>query len=177
MKRIVYSFFIFSLLLFSCKSTKDSISPTNQLTDKNVSSTGSFIVYKTSKDYSNLVPVIMNDKKTIIISYPAPTDIFYSNKLARPTELKNGYLLDNRGISKNVVFLKYTYEEYSKLTQAPSLKELILNIADKYPLTEMIYCGPKNQYKNPVNDMNALIDKGFPGCKREEIIPMNTTFE
>ena len=170
-------YLIFSLILFSCKSSKDSIISSNQLTDKNVSSTGSIIVYKTSKDYSNLVPVIMNDAKTTIVSYPAPSDIFYSNKLARPTELKNGYLLDNRGINKNVVFLKYTYEEYSKLTQAPSVKELKMNIVDKYPLTEMIYCGLKNQFKNPVNDMNALIDKGFPGCKREKIISLNTTFE
>lgn len=177
MKKIITGFFIFSLLLFSCKSTKDSIKTSNQLTDKNVSSTGSVIVYKTSKDYSNLVPVIMNDKKTTIVSYPAPTDIFYSNKLARPTELKNGYLLDNRGISKNVVFLKYTYEEYSKLTHVPSLKELILNIADKYPLTEMIYCGSRNQYKNLEVELNTLIDKGFPGCKREEIVPMSVTFE
>lgn len=124
------------------------------------------IVYKTTKDYSDLVPVIMDDTKTKIVSYPAPSDVYYNGKLAKPTPLKDGYLLDNRGINANVVFLKYTYEEYSKLEQAPSTEEMLSKIADKSPLTELIDCGVRSQYLNETDEINALIDAKFRGCKQ-----------
>jgi len=139
--------------------------------------TASVIIYKTTKDYSDLVPVIMDAGKTKIVSYPAPSDLFYRSELAKPTDLKNGYLLDNRGISENVVFLKYTYKTYSKFSEAPSLKEMMSNIADKYPLKEMIYCGKRIQYKDEIKELNALIDMGFPGCKKAKITPMGVNFE
>src|SRR2546423_15562709 len=69
------------------------------------------LVYKTKTDYTNYVPVILSDDKTRIISYPDPKDIQNS----APVKLKNGYLLDNRGISKNAAFLNWTYAKYSKL--------------------------------------------------------------
>lgn len=140
-------------------------------------STASVIIYKTTKDYSDLVPVIMDAGRTKIVSYPAPSDLFFRSELAKPTGLKKGYLLDNRGINENVAFLKYTYETYSKLTEAPSLKEMMLNITDKYPLKEMIYCGKRNQYKDEIKELNALIDKGFPGCKKAAITPLEVSFE
>ncbi len=33
------------------------------------------LVYKTRADYDKLVPVIMNDAKTVIVSYPHPNDV------------------------------------------------------------------------------------------------------
>ncbi|GAB6011099.1 hypothetical protein [Viscerimonas tarda] len=119
------------------------------------------IVYKTVKDYTNNVPVIMDGSKTTIVSYPAPSDIYYNGKLAKPSPLKNGYLLDNRGINENTVFLKYTYEEYSQLKEAPSMQEMLSKITDKYPLAELIDCGLRSQYKDEINELNRLIDKGF----------------
>jgi len=130
------------------------------------------IVYKTTDNFDDYVPVIMNVEKTRIVAYPAPTDLFYKGVLAKPTILKNGYLLDNRGITENVVFLNYTYEAYSKLKEAPALNELLKNIKEKYPLKELIYCGLRYQYKNEVKELNVLIDTGFPNCKRAKIIPM-----
>ena len=130
------------------------------------------IVYKTTDNFDDYVPVIMNVEKTRIVAYPAPTDLFYKGVLAKPTILKNGYLLDNRGITENVVFLNYTYEAYSKLKEAPALNELLKNIKEKYPLKELIYCGLRYQYKNEVKELNVLIDAGFPNCKRAKIIPM-----
>lgn len=126
------------------------------------------IVYKTTKDYSNLVPMLMNDERTKIVSYPDPTDLFCDGKLAIPTPLNQGYLLDNRGINENVVFLSYTYQIYSQLKELPSMDELILSIVDKYPLTAIIYCGPRSKYENNVQKLNALIDIGFIGCKKIE---------
>lgn len=135
------------------------------------------IVYKTSQDYCQFVPVLMNEERTKIVSYPSPTDLFFEGRLAKPTVLKNGYLLDNRGINKNVVFLNYTYEVYSKLKEAPLLDEMMKNIKNKFPLIELIYCGSRNKYKDELKEMNLLIDNGFQGCKKEEIIPMGVVFE
>ena len=115
----------------------------------------------------------MDKGRNTIVSYPAPSDVYYEGKLAKPTSLMNSYLLDNKGIDENVAFLKYTYEEYSQLDEAPSKSEMLANIAEKYPLTELIYCGIRSQYKDEVKELNQLINKGFPGCKKAKIMPMH----
>lgn len=134
------------------------------------------IVYKTIGDFNNLVPITMNENRTEILSYPAPTDLVVNGKVTIPTQLKNGYLLDNRGVNTNTVFLKYTYEKYSKLENAPNLEEMMQNIAEKYPLSELINCGPRSQFKDEVKEINSLIDKDFPNCKKVEITPMQVEF-
>jgi len=129
------------------------------------------IVYKTVKDYSGLVPVIMNNERTQIVSYPAPSDVFFKGKLAKPTPLKDGYWLDNRGINQNVAFTSYTYEEYSALKETPLMNVLLSKIIDKYPLKELIGCGPRSKYSNETEDLNKLIDRRFEGCNIIEIKP------
>jgi hypothetical protein len=123
------------------------------------------LVYKTRRDYNDRVPVIMNAEKDKIISYPAPTDLFYEGKLALPIRLKNGYLLDNRGIGERVAFLTYTYSTYCALKQAPDMKQLRDSLLDINPLTELWQCGSRSTYKNVEQELNALIDQGFPNCK------------
>ncbi|MDR1809242.1 MAG: hypothetical protein LBR34_02410 [Prevotella sp.] len=130
------------------------------------------IVYKTLKNYADNVPVIMDKSRTKIVSYPAPSDVYYAGKLAKPTALKNGYLLDNRGINEDVAFLKYTYEEYSRLQEAPSMKEMLSKIIDPYPLEELIDCGLRSQYNNEVEELNLLIYNGFNGCRKADITPV-----
>jgi len=115
------------------------------------------IIYKTRKDYNDKVPVLLNEEKTKIISYPGVKDVFYNGKLAIPTSLSDGFLLDNRGIGKNVAFLKITYEEYSKLEEPPSTSEMMNMIIDKEPLTEMYDCGNRYQYKDIPDDLNRII--------------------
>lgn len=126
------------------------------------------VIYKTTRDYSHNVPVLLTDDKTRIVSYPHPTDLFSGDKLALPSLLHDGYLLDNRGIHKNVAFLKYTYEEYSKRKDAPSLEELEKNIIDKDPLLELWDCGDKNSYTDLQTQLNDWIDKNMlpERCKR-----------
>jgi hypothetical protein len=140
-----------------------------------VNATPQAIVYKTVKDYNRLVPVVMNQERTKIVSYPAPSDIYYNGKLAMPTVLQDGYLLDNRGIDENTVFLTYTYEEYSRLSEAPPLSELINKIQDRHPLAEIIYCGERNQYKDEVKELNELIKKNFPNCRRINLMIIGIT--
>lgn len=116
------------------------------------------LVYKTRINYDDLVPILLSGDKSEIISYPHPGDIKIGDKFQSPTKLHNGYLLDNRGIGLNVGFLKLTYEEYSKLQDSPTIKELNKMIIDKYPLTEMYDCGNKNAFSNLVDHLNNLID-------------------
>lgn len=124
------------------------------------------IVYKTIADFNDYVPVIMNESRTEIVSYPAPSDLYYGAQPSKPLSLKDGYLLDNRGINENVVFLTYTYEEYSKMKEAPSLLEMKKNIKEKYPLKELIKCGNRQQWNPGSKELDKLIDDGFPGCER-----------
>jgi len=134
------------------------------------------LVYKTNKDYSRNIPVIMNAEKTDIISYPAPSDVYFRGTLAYPTQLEDGYLLDNRGIGPNVAFLDYTYEIYATLKQAPDKETLLKRIIDKNPLMELWDCGPRNQGSNEIRDLNILIGKKFPDC-RQLINVYKATFE
>jgi hypothetical protein len=118
------------------------------------------IIYRTKKDYSKYVPVTMNADKTRIVSYPSPKDIYYKDKLALPEKLNDGFLLDNRGIHPNSVFLKLTYEEYSKLDQAPLLSDMLAMIEDKDPVIEIYSLGTRSRFKEEKNEINALIERG-----------------
>lgn len=164
------------VLLAGCRSAKkettvtsdmqkiemNSAAVTPQLTGGNPASTSPVVyIYKTKADYSHQVPVMMDDSRTRILSYPAPGDLKVGDVLRLPTPLTNGYLLDNRGIGPNVAFLTYTYEEYSKLPAAPSMEDLMANIAEKYPLLEIRACGRRADYKDIVSELNEKISEGF----------------
>lgn len=125
------------------------------------------IVYKTTLDFSTQVPVEMTPDGSRIASFPDVADIYKSGELAYPTPLKDGYLLDNRGIGPGVAFLKYTYEDYRKLDQTPASSELFDAILDRDPLLEMYQCGNRSQFKDVVNELNELISSGkLTNCKK-----------
>lgn len=116
------------------------------------------LIYKTKKDYSKLVPVLLSNDKNEIVSYPHPTDLKVGSEYLLPTLLNKGYLLDNRGVSKNVAFLKLTYQEYAELKEVPTLKELYSYIIDKDPLTELCDCGNKTVFTDIDKQLNEIID-------------------
>lgn len=115
------------------------------------------VVYKTKGNYNNLVPVLLSVNKSEIISYPHPNDLKVGDVLSLPTPLSEDYLLDNRGIGPNVAFLKLSYEDYSKLENAPTLKELYELIIDKDPLTELCICENMKMFKDKTSQLNKLI--------------------
>jgi hypothetical protein len=116
------------------------------------------IIYKTRADYTDKVPVILSDDKLRIVSYPDPSDLQNVNGYPIPTKLKAGYLLDNRGIGKNVAFLSITYNEYAGMIKSPSIQELYSKIIDKEPLIELCNCGNRKAFKDEVTQINQLID-------------------
>ena len=158
-------------MISACKSAKDTAKAKN--TDHAKSgqvlsvTEPEIIIYKTTRNYSEFVPVILSEDKKSIESYPDVNDVYYKGKLAYPTPLNKGYWLDNRGISKNVAFTKLTYEAYSKLPVTPSAQNLMTMITDTKPIKRMYSCGKRSSYKDIVLELNTKIDKGdFSGFTR-----------
>jgi len=120
------------------------------------------IIYKTVKNYNKNVAIYLSEDKKTITGYPAPTDVSAENY---PTPLKNDYLLDNRGIGKNIAFISLTYEEYAALKKVPSVSEFEKMIIDRNPIKEMYYCGTRGTYSD-VSELNRLIDNKFKDCQR-----------
>ncbi len=159
MRPIFFLILIAPLLLTNCAKKAAPVAKT-EMKMANSASLQPCIVYKTRSDYNKLVPVILSPDKTTIVSYPDIKDVFYKGKLAYPTELAGGYLLDNRGIGPDVAFLNYTYDEYSRMFKTPVGGELWKRMLDKDPLLEMYQCGNRTQYKEIEKELNDLIISG-----------------
>lgn len=167
MKKLIVVVLLVSIALINnscCKKTKPVVTKVDEtkIEENKVESNQAYagphvLIYKTSGDYSNNVPVILSDDKATVVSYPDIKDVYTNGKLAFPDQLANGFLLDNRGINKNVAFTSYTYEEYSNLKKTPSVKELLEKVIDKDPLTELYDCGVKYKFKSLVTELNEII--------------------
>lgn len=116
-------------------------------------------IYKTKNNYNQFVPIFLNKEKSQVIAYPHPKDLKRNDDLTLPTELKDGYLLDNRGIDLNVAFIKITYKEYSKLDEVPNPEELMKMIIDSDPIIEFYDCGLKTAFNNEVEQLNKIIEE------------------
>jgi hypothetical protein len=121
------------------------------------------IIYKTKKDYFNNIPEGLSNDKLSVVSYPDKVDIYYGDRLATPTLLSQGYLLDNRGIGKNSAFTSYTYSTYSQLQTTPNAETFYSQIIDFDPFTEMYSC----KCNRDTAEINRLIRKGLTvNCKK-----------
>lgn len=138
-------------IITSCKTQKSASNIQNMSALPNV------IIYKTKADYFDFVPITMSADKKEIISYPAPTDIKIGDNLTYPTKLKKGYLLDNRGINENSVFTTITYEQYSKLKEAPTLAYFYSHLKEKNPFIQILNLGKRTDFYDLENEINKLI--------------------
>lgn len=127
------------------------------------------VIYKTTGDYYDNVPVGMDATGTRVVSYPAPSDLIVGGQLAKPVRLKDGYLLDRRGVTERTAFLDYTYEDYAALPAAPSPHELERHIVARHPFTEMYYV--EHRGYGDIDYYNAFVDAGFDGCERASLQP------
>ncbi|MBR6757578.1 MAG: hypothetical protein IKM35_03800 [Bacteroidaceae bacterium] len=161
----------------SCQSSKDNAATQTSNEEKAIERTVDnsqramprVIVYKTKADYSNHVPVNMNDNKSEIASYPDPVDV---KPVKHPTQLQDGYLLDNFGIGRNVAYLDYTYEEYAALPQVPDMATLMQHIIELNPLTEYYISGdnhPRGSEGRSVEALNQAIANGMDGFNKIEL--------
>lgn len=168
---VVFSLSIITLFMYSCKTSKknnvskpeDNEAAVGQKSHHQVVATAPVIIYKTTKDYYRNVPVGLSADKLAISSYPDISDIYFEGNLAYPTRLEQGYLLDNRGLGPNSVFIKFTYEEYSKLKTTPSPEILYNLITDKEPFSAMY----KLNCKRDTSEINTMIRSGLKeNCKK-----------
>lgn len=166
---------VVGFMMFSCGQQRKAAAPIDQTGEMltNWMPSAPVVIYKTRSDYSDLVPVILNDDRTRIVSYPDPQDLQWNGTLMLPVLLAKGYLLDNRGINEHVAFLNMTYKEYSQLKQPPHLVELMLRIRDRQPLTEMYRCGFRSDYSDLIYELNVLIDRGLVNCEKLTVVPMS----
>ena len=167
---------IISLLLASagivagCSGSRESarretaqVTPMNQSVHSRpiVAATPKVVIYKMRKDYSRYVPITLSADRKKIVAYPAISDIQIGGQFTYPTALLKGWWLDNRGISRYVAFLTYTYEEYAALPATPDPSELMEHILDSDPLTDMRFMGNRYQYKELVDELNEKIKNGL----------------
>lgn len=133
-----------------------------------VAATAPALVYRTSTDHRDHVPVLLSDDRSRIVSYPHPKDLRMPSGYPTPTPLGKDYLLDNRGIGLNVAFLDMTYEQYAALQEAPSLEKLDALIIDRDPLVELCDCGKRSQYKDVAKELAAYVGSGelMKHCKK-----------
>ena len=117
-------------------------------------------IYRTSTDVDALVPVNVNPATGQLVSYPAPTDI---TGASMPVVLKDGWLLDRRGIGPDTRFINYTYSQYHDLTEAPSPAQLLESIVPDARVTEIVEL-PYKVGTVTTAMADSLITAGLPGC-------------
>lgn len=93
------------------------------------------VIYRTSGDYIDNVPITLSANGKEVVSYPAPTDL---TDQSTPVPLIDGWLLDRRGVSKNSVFTDYTYAQYRQLKQAPTPEELLKHVIEGARVTATV---------------------------------------
>lgn len=144
-------------MLLSCSVTRQNSGMANDQAP--------VIIYKTTGDYYNNVPVTLNEAKDRIVAFPAPGDLLILGKPALPVKLKSGFLLDSRGIGPGAVFTSYTYDEYSAMEAPPSLREMYDRIISMDPFEAMYDCGKRSRFRDLDKELDTIIKNGFKNCK------------
>lgn len=146
-----------SIVIFACKSaqTPQKNDNANQMTPF-----PGHIIYKTKANFDNLVPVGLSENKKDVVSLPAPSDLLKDNELRTPIKLHKGYLLDLRGIGPNTAFIKTSYQEYVKKSQPMSSPDILKDLKEVDPFTEMFRCKYQGNKSELVEWLNKLIDDG-----------------
>lgn len=117
-----------------------------QIASSPLSSMPKATAFKMSGDYADNVAVTLNSDGTLLY-YPAPSDITSNSA---PYALGDGWYLNRQGVSSNSVFTKWTFEEYSRMKQTPTRREIMDAIIPGAKVIEMIQL--------PVSLSDALAD-------------------
>lgn len=91
-------------------------------------------IFRMNGDYADNVAVTLNTDGTLAY-YPDPSDI---SPNSRPTKLDNEWYLNRQGVGYGSVFTTYTFDEYSRLKQAPSQEQIMQSIIPGARVTEVV---------------------------------------
>ncbi|MCK4662924.1 MAG: hypothetical protein KAT68_08670 [Bacteroidales bacterium] len=134
---------------------------------KNEAIAPGYVIYKTKGNYNDLIFIRLSKDKKMVVQYPGPSDVYYINKnedtiLRTPTILHKDYLLDNKGINTNAVFIDISYAEFSKRESSLSQEEMMNMIVDDDPFTEYWYGKTGNlrskDFEVSIEEINEIID-------------------
>lgn len=158
MKSQKYNFLLITLLLISIPSEMMSINIFKKKKSKCEQSEQLFYIYKTRYNYSDLIPVVLNDSKSEILSMPTKEVLINNDgSINHPSQLSNGYLISHDfDFNKNIAFLDLTIEEYINSDKLPNAEEQIKYVKDFEPFREL-YIFKCDKNKNPVEEVNRLI--------------------
>lgn len=147
---------LMSATMIGCSAPKESASTVkeNSITESHTYALPPVVVYKTTKDYYDKVPVGLSSDKKSIVSFPGKGDVRMGDGYATPVRLHDGYLLDRRGVGRNSAFTDITYEEYAKIENV-TRKMLMEHILDSEPFEEM-WVGEGRRVSS--DSINAIID-------------------
>lgn len=107
------------------------------------------VIYQTSEEYVNLVPVVLNEDQTQVVAYPAPKDMYdVKGELRFPIALGKGYYLDMIGVGLNTAYTSLKIEDYARMESPPTLDSLYQLIITKDPFTRMYNLGNRKQYQD-----------------------------
>lgn len=151
------------ILLIGCTACQ-----TNKVFKPDFSAGPPTIVYKTTSNFDQLVPVQVSNDQLSILSFPHPEDLKQAGQLSLPVKLNKGYLLDQRGIDLNTRFLNINYSTYAARKKPMETDSLILYLIKENPFLEIYNCGNRHQYTNIRLEINALILNGTleKSCKK-----------
>lgn len=115
------------------------------------------VIYRVKPEYFDKVPIQLNQDKTEILSYRAPSDVKPEGG-SLPTPLENGYFLDNIGINVKTSYLLITLYAYSMLEKAPSKEEMLKMVMKGDPFIEIYNTNiPKVNSPEFIDKLNKLI--------------------
>ena len=92
------------------------------------------VIYRTSGDCADLVPVVLSADGTSLTWYPDVRDI---RATSAPMDAGDGWLLDRIGVGEHTVFLDYTLDQYRSLGTTPPASELMRHIKPGARVTEV----------------------------------------
>lgn len=117
-----------------------------------------YYVYKTRYNYTELIPVMLNDSKTEIVCMPTKENLKSADgRLSYPQPLSNGYFISkNIDLNQNIAFLNLTIEDYIKADKLPNAEDQIKYVKDFEPFREL-YIFKCNKNSNPIEEVNKLI--------------------
>lgn len=174
MKLIGYSLLIFIVGLASnCKTNKTASSQQKPVTQSVVvphSALPNIVIVKLDPKHANLVPIRLSADKQSVAYYPSPTDVITDGVLLLPTALKNGYYLDNLGLTESTCFLKVTLDEYSKRKEPYSQAEMLSMVISYFPITEIYTYGTRSNKSG--NEIVELLNSTISNSGTSKFTPV-----
>lgn len=111
-------------------------------------------IFRMSGDYANNVAVTISADGELVY-FPAPTDI---TAYSEPISLGDGWWLNCQGLGPNSVFTKYTFAEYSSLSEAPSPQTIKMSIIPGARVTQFMELPMKlNDAVNNIDNVKLYI--------------------